>query len=80
MAVGCITFHAIERLQQRRNCEHLLRHLNKVRKWNLPEDSDTVHKGFRYITRGGVLVTVIPDRKTIKTYQERKVKENETNQ
>lgn len=64
--VRAITFHAIERLSQRRRVEHLWRHLNKVRRWNLPDDGDTVHKGYRYITHGGVLITVIPDKKFMK--------------
>ena len=58
--ITAITFHAIERLQERRNCEHLLRHLNKVRKWDLPDDGITEHSGYRYVTRSKVLVTVLP--------------------
>lgn len=51
--VGAITFHAIDRLQERRKLEHLVRHLNKIRKWNLPDEGITEHKGWRYVTRGG---------------------------
>lgn len=58
--IGAITFHAIERLQERRNCEHLLRHINKIRRWNLPENGTTEHNGYRYVTRDGVLITVLP--------------------
>lgn len=72
--ITAITFHAIERLSQRRKVEHLHRHLNKVRKWGLPEDGDTVHKGYRYITRGGVLVTVIPDKNFVKELRTKEVK------
>lgn len=61
--ITAITFHAIERLQQRRKLEHLLRHINKIRKWNLPRDGITGHKGYRYVTREGVLITVLPPRK-----------------
>lgn len=63
--ITAITFHAIERLQERRGCEHLLRHCNKIKKWNLPATGDTVHKGHRYITRDGVLVTVLPYNKRL---------------
>ena len=55
--------NAIERLQERRSLTHLTRHINKIRKWNLPETGETTHKGFRYITRDGVLVTVLPPTK-----------------
>ena len=61
-----ISYHAQKRLFQRRGCVHLQRHLNKMNKWPLPDDGDTLHKGYRYITRGGVLVTVIPDRTFLK--------------
>ena len=61
--VTAITFHAIERLQERRSLTHLTRHISKIRKWNLPETGETTHKGFRYITRDGVLVTVLPPTK-----------------
>lgn len=57
--VTAITFHAIERLQERRSLTHLTRRINKIRKWNLPETGATTNKGFRYITRDGVLVTVL---------------------
>lgn len=58
--ITAITFHAIDRLQERRKLEHLVRHINKIRKWNLPETGETEHKGYRYITRDGVLITVLP--------------------
>ena len=51
--VTCITFHAIQRLSERRDCRHLLRHVNKIRSWGLPDDGITEHKGYRYVTRGG---------------------------
>lgn len=66
MCVNCITFHAIQRLQERRSCTHLLKHINKIRKWDLPENGEYIHKGYRYITKGGVLITVIPDKKKLK--------------
>lgn len=74
--ITAITFHAVERLQQRRNCEHLLRHLNKIRKWDLPETGITEHKGYRYVTRDGVLVTVLPcSRSYIRKAKEEKIKD-----
>lgn len=78
MSVRCITFHAIERLQERRKLTHLLRHLNKIKKWGLPDTGDTLHNGYRYITRGGVLITVIPDKKTMKEFRENGFKERDT--
>ena len=77
--VGAITFHAIERLQERRGLTHLLRHINRIKRWGLPDDGITIHKGFRYITRGGVLVTVYPDKETFKKYKEQRSL-NETTQ
>ena len=73
--IRAVSFHAIQRLQERRNCEHLLRHLNKVQKWNLPANGELIHKGWRYITADGILITVIPDRKTIKAHRESLKKE-----
>ena len=64
--IGAISFHAIERLQERRQLAHLLRHCNKIRSWNLPRDGETIHKGYKYVTRGGVLITVVPDKKSFK--------------
>ena len=61
--IGAITFHAIERLQERRGLTHIIRHLNKIQKWNLPANGETIHKNYKYVTRGGVLITVIPHRK-----------------
>ena len=69
--ITAITFHAIDRLQERRKLEHLVRHINKIRKWNLPETGETEHKGYRYITRDGVLITVLPPtRKARKMFKE----------
>lgn len=67
--IGAISFHAIERLQQRRNLTHLLKHINKISKWDLPRDGETFHKGFKYVTRDGVLVTVYPCDNAIKEYK-----------
>ena len=76
--IRAVSFHAIQRLQERRNCEHLLRHLNKVQKWNLPANGEVIHKGYRYITADGILITVIPDRQAVKQWKrERKLKEVE---
>lgn len=57
--ITAITFHAIDRLVERRKVKHLVRHLNKIRKWDLPADGVTEHNGYKYITRGGVLITVL---------------------
>ena len=57
--IGAISFHAIERLSERRGCAHLLRHINKIQKWNLPADGVTDHKGYKYVTRNGILITVL---------------------
>ena len=62
--ITAITFHAIKRLGERRKVEHLQRHVNKIQKWDLPSDGITEHKGYRYVTRGGVLITVLPPRKS----------------
>lgn len=70
--IRAISFHAIERLQERRGCVHLLRHINKIKKWDLPRDGETYHKGFKYVTRGGVLVTVYPCDEAIRQYEEEK--------
>ena len=65
--ITAITFHAIKRLSERRNLTHLERHINKIQKWNLPPDGITDHKGYRYVTREGVLITVLPpNRKRMK--------------
>ena len=71
MGISAISFHAIERLQERRKLAHLLRHVNKIKKWNLPADGVTIHKGYKYVTRGGVLVTVYPDKKTFNEWKEK---------
>ena len=55
-----ITFHAIDRLNERRQLQHFVQHCHKMQKWGLPDTGETVHNGYRYITRGGVLITVIP--------------------
>ena len=64
--VRAISFHAIERLQERRSCEHLLRHINKIKKWNMPDNGEYIHKGYKYITKNGIVVTCYPDRKAMR--------------
>lgn len=73
--ITAITFHAIQRLGERRNVEHLKRHINKIQKWNLPDDGITEHSGYRYVTRDGVLVTVLPPSR--KSQKENRAKELE---
>ena len=58
--ITAITIHAIDRLQERRQLQHFVQHCHKMQKWGLPDTGETVHNGYRYITRGGVLITVIP--------------------
>ena len=77
--IRAVSFHAIERLQQRRGCVHLLRHLNKVQKWNAPTNGIVVHKGYKYIIQDGILVTVYPDKATWKTRFEQDKKKGEKN-
>ena len=55
-----ISNHAKKRLIERRGVKHMIRHINKIQSWNLPNNGITEHKGWRYITRDGVLVTVLP--------------------
>ena len=65
-----ISKHAKQRLIERRGVKHMIRHINKINSWGLPDDGITEHKGWRYVTRGGVLVTVIPvSRKELKNVQ-----------
>ena len=61
-----ISNHAKERLAQRRGVKHIERHINKIQKWGLPDNGSTLHKGYRYITRDGVLVTVLVDPKELR--------------
>lgn len=67
--IRAVSFHAIERLQERRGCVHLLRHLHKLQKWDMPTTGIHYHKGFKYVMEDGVLVTVYPDNKAIKEYK-----------
>ena len=55
-----VTKHAKQRLVERRGVKNLERHIRKIQKWNLPDDGTTLHKGWRYVTSGGALVTVLP--------------------
>lgn len=58
--ITAVTIHAIDRLQERRQLQHFVRHLHKMQKWSLPDTGEMEHNGYRYITRGGVLITVLP--------------------
>ena len=53
-----ISKHTEERLKQRRKVKHLERHMNKIQKWGFGSDGIFLHKGWRYVVRDGVLVTV----------------------
>ena len=55
-----VTKHAKRRLIERRGVKRLDRHIRKIQKWNLPADGITIHGGWRYITSGGALLTVLP--------------------
>lgn len=71
--ITAISFHAIERLQERRKLDHLLRHINKIRKWNLPPNGLTIHKGYGYVTKNGILITILPKEMRNKAiYKEKK--------
>lgn len=59
--ITATTIHALDRLVERRGCKHLIGHLKKRR--NLPANGITEIKGYLYITRDGVLITVIPANK-----------------
>lgn len=61
--IHAISIHALERLRERRNLVHLIPHVHKMQKWGMPETGTFTHKGYRYITRDGVLVTVLPPRR-----------------
>lgn len=55
-----ISKHARMRLIERRKVKHMVRHINKIKSWNPPENGCLEHKGWRYIFRDNVLVTVLP--------------------
>lgn len=40
-----------------------------------PQKSEVIHKGYRYITADGILITVIPDRKAFREHREQLKKE-----
>lgn len=65
-----ISKHAKERLAQRRKVKHMERHINKINSWNLPDNGITYHKGWKYITRDGVLVTVCGTKELAKKSRE----------
>lgn len=64
-----ISKHAMRRLVERRGVKHMERHINKILSWGLPDNGVTEHNGWRYVTRGGVLVTVLPWSKEYKKIQ-----------
>lgn len=56
-----ISIHALERLQERRQLQHFLPHIHKIQRWGgLQDDGIFEHKGWRYVMREGVLITVLP--------------------
>lgn len=58
--IHTISIHALERLQERRQLQHFMPHIHKMQGWGMPDTGTYEHKGHRYITREGVLVTVLP--------------------
>lgn len=61
--IHAISVHALERLQERRQLQHFIPHIHKMQGWGIPDTGTFEHKGYRYITREGVLVTVLPPTK-----------------
>lgn len=59
--IRAVTFHAIDRLRERRGISHVQEHLDKLRQCGAPSDGVFVYKkGYRYVMRDGVLITVLP--------------------
>lgn len=71
--IHAISIHALERLHQRRQLKHFMPHIHKMQRWGMPDTGTFEHKGYRYITRKGVLITVLPP--THSWYRENKRKE-----
>ena len=72
--IHAISIHALERLNERRQLKHFIPHIHKMQKWGMPDTGTFEHKGYRYITREGVLITVLPP--THAWYKKRKEEEN----
>ncbi|MBR2586996.1 hypothetical protein IKE71_01320 [Candidatus Saccharibacteria bacterium] len=58
--IHALSIHSIERLSERRQLQHFVQHIHKMQGWGMPDDGIFVHKGYRYVMREGVLVTVLP--------------------
>lgn len=73
--IRAVTMHAIERLIERRRIseKNIAKHIRRLQGCNIPEDGIFVHKsGFRYVMRGGTLVTVLyPDKKELEAMHRR---------
>lgn len=50
--------HTEQRLKQRRKVKHMQRHINKLNSWGFGQNGIYLHKGWRYVIRDGVVVTV----------------------
>lgn len=64
--MSAVSIHALERLAQRRGVVHLVGHLNKVKRTASVEGWETgtySRKGWRYVLREGVLITVLPPKR-----------------
>lgn len=73
-----ISIHALERLQERRQLKHFMPHIRKMQRWGMPDDGIFEHKGYRYVMRNGVLVTVLPPtRATRAIYRQGKEKKDD---
>jgi len=65
--IRAVTFHAIDRLRERRGISHVQEHLDMIRECNLPSDGIFEHvDGWRYVVKDGVLVTILPPDKAAK--------------
>ncbi len=69
--ITAVTFHAIDRLRERRGITRIVEHLDMIRSCNLPSNGEFEYKdGWRYVVRDGVLVTVLPPtKKTVKKHR-----------
>ena len=64
--IHAISIHALDRLQERRQLIHFIPHIHKMQRWGMPDTGTFEHKGYRYITREGVLVTVLPPTRKVR--------------
>lgn len=68
--ITAVSIHALERMNKRMGCTHMFRALNRKRD-KIEADGITEIKGWRYVARKGVLVTVLPKTKEYKKEERR---------